>query len=117
LSRWLLVSWIANAVTLGITGLILSGVTFHHSVGALFASAAVFGVLNTILKPILKLLTLPFAIITLGLAWFFVSLFMLWLTQAIVPDFDIDTFWWGCLAAIIVSIVNWILQALLPEPE
>src|SRR5207249_1976380 len=49
--RWILVSWAANAVVLGITGLVLSGMTFHHSVLALIEAAAVFGVLNTILKP------------------------------------------------------------------
>ena len=49
-------------------------------------AALVFGVLNTILKPILRLLTLPFAIVTLGLAWFFVSMLMLWLTALIVDS-------------------------------
>jgi putative membrane protein len=100
-------------VTLGITGLILSGVTFHHSVAALFASAAVFGVLNTILKPILKLLTLPFAVITLGLVWFFVSLLMLWLTDLIVPKFSIHGFWTYVWATIIVWVVNIVVDAIL----
>jgi putative membrane protein len=113
LSRWLLISWVANAVTLGITGLILNGVTFHHSVAALFASAAVFGVLNTILKPILKLLTLPFAVITLGLVWFFVSLLMLWLTDLIVPKFSIHGFWTYVWATLIVWVVNIVVDAIL----
>jgi putative membrane protein len=104
---------VANAVTLGITGLILSGVTFHHSVSALFASAAVFGVLNTILKPILKLLTLPFAVITLGLVWFFVALLMLWLTDLIVPKFSIHGFWTYVSATIVVWVVNIVVDAIL----
>jgi len=97
-------------VTLGVTGLVLSGVTFHHSVGALLASAAVFGVLNTFLKPILKLLTLPFAVITLGLVWFFVSLLMLWLTDLIVPKFSIHGFWTYVWATIIIWFVNMVLD-------
>ena len=113
MSRWLLVSWVANAVTLGITGLILSGMTFHHSVAALFASAAVFGVLNTLLKPILRLLTLPFAVITLGLVWFFVSLLMLWLTDLIVPKFSIHGFWTYVWATIIVWAVNIVVDLIL----
>ena len=88
--RWILVSWAANAVALGVTGLLLHGVTFHHSFWTLIFAAAVFGVLNTILKPILKLLTLPLAVITLGIAWFFVSMAMLWLTTLIVGKFDIE---------------------------
>jgi len=113
LSRWLLVSWVANAVTLGITGLLLHGVTFHHSVGALFASAAVFGVLNTFLKPILKLLTLPFAVITLGIVWFFVAMLMLFLTDLIVPKFSIHGFWTYVWATAIVWAVNLVVDAVL----
>ena len=100
-------------MTLGVTGLVLSGVTFHHSVGALLASAAVFVVLNTFLKPILKLLTLPFAVITLGLVWFFVSLLMLWLTDLIVPKFSIHGFWTYVWATIVVWVVNIVVDAIL----
>lgn len=108
--RWILISWAANALALA-AACLLSGVTVNDSFGTLILAAAVFGVLNTILKPILKLLTLPFAIITLGLAWFFVSLFMLWLTAAIVPDFDIDGFWNYVGATIIVWAVNMVVDA------
>ena len=108
--RWLLVSWAANAVVLGITGLILHGVSFNHSAWTLIWSAAVFGVLNTILKPILKLVTLPFALLTLGIAWFFVSLFMLWLTAAIVGAFSIHGFWNYVWATIIIWAVNVVLD-------
>ena len=108
--RWLLVSWATNAVVLGITGLILHGVSFNHSAWTLIWSAAVFGVLNTILKPILKLVTLPFALLTLGIAWFFVSLFMLWLTAAIVGAFSIDGFWNYVWATIIIWAVNVVLD-------
>ena len=100
-------------MTLGVTGLVLSGVTFHHSVGALFASAAVFGVLNTFLKPILKLLTLPFAVITLGIVWFFVAMLMLWLTDLIVPKFSIHGFWTYVWATIVVWVVNIVVDAIL----
>jgi putative membrane protein len=111
--RWLVVSWAANAVVLAIAAGLLSGVTFHGSFGALVLAAAVFGVLNTILKPILKLITLPFAIITLGIAWFFVSMLMLWLSALIVPKFDIDGFWNYVWATIIVWLANILVDAVL----
>jgi putative membrane protein len=76
-------------------------------------AAAVFGVLNTLLKPILKLLTFPLAIFTLGLAWFGVAMFMLWLTDAIVPDFDISGFWTLVWATIIVWAANLALDLIL----
>ena len=110
--RWILFSWAANAAALAVAGL-LGGVSFNDSFWTLILAAAVFGVLNTILKPILKLLTFPLAIITLGIAWFFVSLFMLWLTAAIVPDFDIDGFWNYVGATIIVWAVNMVVDAVL----
>jgi len=109
--RWLLVSWAANAVVLALTGWILSGVTFHGSAKALIIAAAVFGVLNTILKPILKLVTLPFAIITLGLVWFFVSMFTLWLTVILVSNFDIHGFWNYVWATIIIWALNIVVDA------
>ena len=111
--RWLVVSWAANAVVLAIAAGLLSGVTFHGSFGALVLAAAVFGVLNTILKPILKLLTLPIAVITLGIAWFFVSMLMLWLTTLIVGKFDIDGFWNYVWATIIVWLANILVDAVL----
>ncbi len=110
---WLLLSWISNAIVLALVGWILSGVTFHGSFWAVVFAAAVFGILNTILKPILRLITLPIAIITLGIAWFFVSLFMLWLTQLIVPKFDIHGFWNYVLATILVWAVNLVVDAIL----
>ena len=107
--RWLLASWLANAVVLGVTAWLLGGVSAEGS-GTLVWAALVFGILNTILKPILKLLTLPFAIITLGIAWFFVSMLMLWLTAVIVSGFDIDGFWNYVWATVIVWGVNLVID-------
>lgn len=105
--RWLLVSWAVNAVVLGIVGWILGYVTFHGSASTVIWSALVFGVLNTVLKPVLKLVTLPLALVTFGLAWFFVSMLMLWLTQKIINGFDINGgFWKYVLATILVWVVN-----------
>ena len=108
--RWLVVSWIANAIALGVTALVLGGVDINGSAGTLFVAALVFGVLNTILKPILKLVTLPFAVLTLGIAWFFVSMLMLWLTDLLVSGFDIDGFGTYIWATIIVWAVNLVVD-------
>jgi putative membrane protein len=113
--RWLLVSWAANVIVLGVTGWVLSGVTFHGSGWTLIWSALVFGVLNTVLKPILKLLTLPAAILSFGVAWFFVSLLMLWLTQAIIGGFEIHGFWNYVWATIIAGVVNMVVDSVFRE--
>src|SRR4051794_2253198 len=88
----LAISWLTNALVLAIVAGLLSSVT-GKNVGALLAAAAVFGVLNPLLKPLLRLVTLPLAILSFGIAWFFVSLLMLVLTKAIVGGFHVHGFW------------------------
>ena len=83
--------------------------------GSLLAAAAVFGVLNTVLKPLLRFVTLPLAIVTFGIAWFFVSLLMLVITKAIVSGFHVHGFWTLVAATLIVWAVNLVLD-LTPGP-
>jgi putative membrane protein len=110
----LAISWLTNAIVLGVVAAILSRVTVS-SAGALLAAAAVFGVLNTLLKPLLRLITIPLAILTFGIAWFFVSLLMLLLTQEIVSGFNINGFWALVESTLIVWLVNLVLD-LAPGP-
>jgi putative membrane protein len=100
----LLASWFTNALTLALVAWLLG--VHVSSAGALVTAAAVFGVLNTIVKPLLRLTTLPLALLTFGLAWFFVSLLMLLLTHAIVPGFQIHGFWTLVGATPLIWIVN-----------
>jgi putative membrane protein len=103
------ISWLTNALVLAIVAAVLSGVTVDN-VGSLLAAAAVFGVLNTLLKPLLRFITLPLAILTLGIAWFFVSLLMLVITKAIVSGFHIHGFWTLVWATLIIWVVNLVLD-------
>ena len=109
LTQRLLLSWIVNAIVLAVTAAILTKVTVAHF-GDVVLAAAVFGILNTFLKPLARLLTLPLAIITLGIAWFFVSMLMLYLTQAIVSGFAVHGFWTYVWATIIIWFVNMVLD-------
>jgi putative membrane protein len=101
----LLISWLTNALVLGVVTLLLSDVT-SKNFGSLLFAAAVFGVLNTLFKPLLRFITFPLALLTLGIAWFFVSMLMLDLTDAIVSGFNISGFWTLVWATIIVWLVN-----------
>jgi putative membrane protein len=89
----LLVGWAVDAASLAVAAWIFSGISVGGSVGTLVVAALVYGILATFVKPLLKLLTLPLAILTLGIAWFFVAMFILWLTDVIVGGFTIDGFW------------------------
>ena len=108
------ISWLTNALVLAVVAALLDGVHATDT-GALLAAAAVFGVLNTLLKPLLRLITLPLAILTFGVAWFFVSLLMLVITKEIVGGFQIHGFWTLVAATLIVWIVNLLLD-LTPGP-
>jgi putative membrane protein len=105
----LAISWLTNALVLGVVTALLRGVDVD-SAGALLAAAAVFGVLNTVVKPLLRLVTLPLAVLTLGIAWFFVSLLMLVITDDLVSGFHIYGFWTLVKATLIVWLVNLILD-------
>jgi putative membrane protein len=108
------VSWLTNALVLAVVAGVLHGVHVD-SAGDLLGAAAVFGVLNTLLKPFLRLVTLPLAILTFGVAWFFVSLLMLVITKGIVSGFHVHGFWTLVSATLIVWIVNLVLD-LTPGP-
>jgi putative membrane protein len=109
LAKQLTLSWVANAVVLGIVVAVLQGVTVD-SAGDLITAALLFGILNTILKPILRALTLPLAFITLGLIWFGVAMLMLWLTDLLVSGFEIHNFRSLVEATIVVWAVNVVLD-------
>ena len=98
------ISWLTNALILAVVTVLLTDVRVHN-VWSLLEAAAVFGVLNTLLKPLLRFITLPLALLTFGIAWFFVAMLMLWITSAIVSGWAIHGFWtyvwatflvWGC---------------------
>jgi putative membrane protein len=108
------ISWLTNALMLAIVAGVLGGVRVVDA-RDLLEAAAVFGVLNTMLKPALRLVTLPLAIVSFGIAWFFVSLLMLVLTKAIVSGFSIHGFWTLVEATLIVWLVN-VLLDLTPGP-
>jgi putative membrane protein len=101
----LAIAWLTNAVVLAIVAALLHGVTVSGA-GALLLAAAVFGVLNTVLKPLLRFVTFPLAVLTLGVAWFFVSMLMLVITKGIVSGFHIHGFWTLVAATLIVWLVN-----------
>ena len=103
------ISWLTNALVLAVVDLLLRRVTVN-SAGSLLAAAAVFGVLNTLLKPLLRFITLPLALLTFGIAWFFVSMLMLEITKAIVGGFHISGFWALVWATLIVWVVNLVLD-------
>src|SRR5829696_8270097 len=108
---YLLLSWLANIVSLLVVDWIFDSVTIGRW-WPIILGGAILGIANTIVKPILALLTLPLVIITLGLSYFAINVLMLALAEWIAPDFSIDGFWTYIGATIVVSIASWIMHAI-----
>ncbi len=111
------IRWVSNIVALFIAAWILSGISYGDQWWTLFIAAAVFTFVNMWVKPLLTVLSIPFIIVTLGLFYFLINILMLYITDWVVPDFEIRTFWWAVLGAIIVSIVNGLMGIVLPDAE
>jgi putative membrane protein len=115
MGRALVIGWVSNVAALYVATWLLSGVTYGDEWWTLLIAAAVFTVVNVWIKPIVAFLSIPFIVVTLGIFYFLINVLMLYVTDWVVPDFEIHTFWWGVLAAIIVSVVNALLGPLLPD--
>ncbi len=74
--------------------------------------AFVLALLNTFLKPLMVILTIPFTIVTFGLFLLVINALIIMLVSAIIPSFKVDGFWWAMLFSIILSIVTWLLDGL-----
>ena len=109
-----LVRFACNVVALYVAAWALSGITYGNAWWSLLVAAAVFTLVNMFIKPVIQLLSLPFIIVTLGLFLLVVNVFMLYITDWIVGDFEIKSFGAGLLGAIIISVVNWVLSFLIP---
>ena len=83
------------------------------------AVAALFGVINLFVKPIVKLLSIPLYIITLGLFTLVVNALMLlltsWIAGKLGVPFEVDGFWSAVLGGLVISVVSWLLNVLLPD--
>lgn len=104
-----LLRWAINFLALVVAGIGVDGMRIQ-SIGAGLLAAAVLGIVNAIIRPVVLLLTLPINIITLGLFTIVINAVMLEITAYIVPGFGIDTFGAALLGALIVGLVSWILN-------
>jgi putative membrane protein len=107
-----LIGWGINIVAL----LLVDGIFDSVEIGRwwpVLVGAAVLGIANAVVKPVLTVLALPLIIVTLGLAYFAINVLMLALAEWIATDFSIDGFWTYVGATIVVWLVNWVLNAVL----
>ncbi|ART72058.1 hypothetical protein BTO20_29055 [Mycobacterium dioxanotrophicus] len=112
--------WIVTLIVPGMS--FVGGDTTLARVGIIFVVAVIFGVVNAIIKPIVQILSIPLYILTLGLIHIVINALMLWITSRITEStthwgLQINEFWWTAIwAAIVLSIVSWLLS-LVWQPE
>jgi putative membrane protein len=119
-----LVKLLANAIALAVAAWLLSGITIQGStttrrVLTLLIVAAIFGLVNAVVKPIATVLSLPFIVLTLGLLIFVINALMLlltsWISDALNVPFHVNGFGAALLGALIITVVSWLLNVILPE--
>jgi putative membrane protein len=108
----LLLVWILNAVTLLIVAYVLPGIVVSSFWSAMLA-AAVLGLINMLVKPIFRLLTLPITIVTLGLFLLVINALMFWLAGSILKGFQVNGFWWAVGGALFYSVISGFLTSLI----
>ena len=109
----LLLLWLLNALALWGVTYIMPSIHVTGFVAALIA-ALVIGLLNTLVKPILAILTLPITILTLGLFYLVLNGLMFWLASAFLPGFQVDGVLAAILGALLYSVIAWVLSVLVP---
>ena len=121
-----LVKTIANAGALAVAVWLLPKITLTgdstgKKVVTLLLVALVFGLVNAVVKPLVKLLTLPLFLLTLGLFTLIVNALMLlltsWLADVLDLSFQVEGFWTAVLGGLIISIVSWALSLVLPDGD
>ena len=110
----LLLVWVLNAIALLGVAYIYPGVQVEDWKSAAIA-ALVLGLVNTLVKPILVLLTLPVTILTLGLFLVVLNAVLFWGVAEMLPGFNVSGFWAAVLGAILYSVIGWALSTLIPD--
>lgn len=112
LAKRLVLHIVANAIAIAVTALLLPGITVvNNDLGTYVLIGAVFGLVNTFIKPLVSCLSIMLVLMTFGLFLFIINGLMLWITADFLPDrLEIDGFGWAVLGGFIMAIVGTFLQ-------
>jgi putative membrane protein len=105
------------AVAIGIVATITPGIEVHGGFLTLLWIALIFGLVDTVLGPLFRLLSLPLIVLTFGLFLLVVNAALLAITAWLSDRFDISGFWSAVLGGLLIAILNWGIDELLPKPR
>jgi putative membrane protein len=109
----ILLGWLLNAVALLAVAYLLPSIQVA-SLGAALMAALVLGLVNTLVRPLLVLLTLPITLLSLGLFLLVINGLLFWAVGSWLEGFNVGGFWPGVLGALLYSVISWALGTLLP---
>lgn len=112
----LILLWILNAVALLAVTWLLPSIHLSGFDSAL-AAALVLGLINTLVRPVLAILTLPLTVLTLGIFYLVLNGLLFWLASALLPGFEVAGFGSALLGAILYGLIAWALSALIPNSK
>jgi putative membrane protein len=108
----LLAVWIINAASLFLVGSVISGISLG-GFGSAMIAALVLGLVNTLIRPILVILTLPVTLLTLGLFIFVINALLFLFVGNLLSGFSVGGFGAALLGSILYSVISWVLSSLL----
>jgi putative membrane protein len=112
----LLLRWLILTAAILAAAYLLSGIEVRDFLSA-FLAAAVLGILNAVLRPLLILLTLPLNILSLGLFTFVINALLLKMASGLIPGFEVHGFWTALAGALIITLVSGLLNALIGKEQ
>lgn len=108
----LLIAWLINTLALLAVPYLMNSVRVDD-VGTALVAALVLGLVNTLIRPVFVLLTLPVTLLTMGLFIFVINGLLFWMVASIVSGFYVTGFWAAVGGALLYSIISWALSSLL----
>lgn len=112
----IVLQWLILTVAVFATPYVVDGIHVSSVLTALIV-AAILGFINMLIKPIIKILTLPINILTLGLFSLVLNGLFFWFVAGLVSGFEIDTFTAAIVGALIVSVINWLGSKIIPDKD
>lgn len=108
-----LVRWLVSSLGLWIAAGIFSGITYDAQLQVLVIAGFLLAIVNSFIRPVLVLFTLPAVLLTLGLFMVVINGLMVWLVAWLYGPLQISSFWVALLAGLIIGLVNWLVSAIL----
>ena len=113
----LLIRLLINAGALWAAARWVSGIELTSSMTGILVVAFIFGLVNALIRPVVKFLAFPLIFLTLGLATFLINGAMLWLTAQLTPHLSVRGMGAAIIGSVVISVVSWLLSVVLPDGD